>query len=90
MNGIFSWIKITDTIRTFHPSIIIFQDMTAQVPFALTPTLVNNDIIDYTTAEGAKLCCATIKVLPGDPFNCKPHGIKVLLETTEDHAATCG
>jgi len=37
--------------------------------------LANEDIIDYTTAEGVTLYHAAIEALPGDAFNCKPHGI---------------
>jgi len=55
--------------------------MAAQVQFALAPVLI---IINYATPEGAKLYRAAIKVLPGNPFNCKPHGIKVFLATLED------
>jgi len=64
--------------------------MAAAVPFALAPSLTNEDIIDYTTAEGAKLYCAAIEALPGDAFNCKPHGIKVFLSTLKDQAIRSG
>jgi len=40
--------------------------------------------------EGAKLYQARIEALPGNPFNCKPHGIKVFLATLEDQAIRCG
>jgi hypothetical protein len=64
--------------------------MAAAVPFALAPALANDGILDYTTAEGAKLYRAAIEALPGDPFNCEPHGIKVFLATLEDRASRTG
>jgi len=64
--------------------------MAAQVQFALAPALINDGIINYATPEGAKLYQAAIKALPGDPFNCEPHGIKVFLTTLEDQASRCG
>ena len=51
----------------------------AAIPFALVPALVNDGIIDYSTAEGTKLYQAAIEPLPGDPFNCEAHGVKVFL-----------
>jgi len=64
--------------------------MAAQVQFMLAPALANDSIIDYATPEGAKLYQARIKALPGTPFNCEPHGIKVFLVTLEDQAIRCG
>jgi len=51
----------------------------AAISFALAPALVNDGIIDYSTAEGAKLYWAAIEPLPGDPFDCEAHGVKVFL-----------
>jgi hypothetical protein len=64
--------------------------MAAQIQFALAPALANEGLIDYATPEGAKLYRAGIEKLPGDPFNCEPHGIKVFLSTLEDRATICG
>ena len=61
-----------------------------QIQFALAPALINDGIIDYATPEGTKLYRAAIEALPGDPFNCKPHGIKVFLATLEDRAIRHG
>jgi hypothetical protein len=58
--------------------------------FALAPALVNDGIIDYATAEGAKLYKAAIDPLPGDAFNCEAHGIKVFLANLEDRASRSG
>ncbi len=63
--------------------------MVAQVQFVLAPVLANDGIMDYTTPEGAKLYQAGIEVLPGNPFNCEPHGIKVFLATLEDQVIRC-
>jgi len=51
----------------------------AAIPFALAPALVNDGIIDFSTVEGTKLYQAAIEPLPGDPFNCEAHGVKVFL-----------
>jgi len=64
--------------------------MAAAVPFALASVLANEDIINYTTAEGGKLYCTAIEALSGDAFNCKPHGIKVFLSTLKDQAIRSG
>jgi len=64
--------------------------MAAVVPFVLAPVLANEDIINYTMAEGAKLYHAAVEALPGDAFNCEPHGIKVFLATLEDQAIRSG
>jgi len=36
----------------------------ADVVFALSPALVNNEVIDYSTAEGVKLYKSNISKLP--------------------------
>jgi len=64
--------------------------MAAQVQFALAPVLINDGIINYTMPEGTKLYRAAIEALPGDPFNCEPHGIKDFLATLEDQAIRHG
>ena len=64
--------------------------MAAQVPnFALAPALVGADVIDYSTAAGAKIYKAACDPLP-HLFDCSPASLKVFLADIRDRAITTG
>jgi len=59
--------------------------MAAQNPlnfiFALSPALINQGPIDYSTAKGIKLWRGVIKPLAKELFTLKPHRFKLFLST---------
>jgi hypothetical protein len=53
--------------------------MAAQVPFALSPALVTNKVIDYSTSVGQKLYNAAVESLQ-DPYEGGKDGLHIFLE----------
>ena len=62
----------------------------ARPRFALTPALSGHDILDYTTAAGAKMFEAAIKPLNEVHYDCTPKGLRNFLEDTAERAANYG
>jgi hypothetical protein len=61
-----------------------------QPAFALSPALASDDIIDYTSAHGAKLYKSAIESLQTDLFDCDAQGITGFLNALEDRAMRSG
>ena len=65
--------------------------VTASIPFALAPALVNNTIMDYSTSEGSKLYKAAITKLSSETqYGCDPTNLKVFLALLKARAQTTG
>ena len=61
----------------------------AQAPFALAPGLVDNNPIDYSTSEGAKLFKAATAALK-DEFDCSTSNLKTFLSSIGDRSGQHG
>ena len=62
-----------------------------QVPFALAPALVTDQVLDYSTKEGASLYKSGIKALDEDnPFGCDAEGLRVFLSRLSDRSRQMG
>jgi len=57
--------------------------------FALSPALVNEDVIDYATAEGSSIFKQAVKPLKVE-FDCTPEGLTVFLNQIKDRAIAFG
>ena len=65
--------------------------VTASIPFALAPALVNNTIINYSTSEGSKLYKAAFTKLSSEAqYGCDPTNLKVFLALLKARAQTTG
>ncbi len=68
--------------------------MAAQNPpnfvFALSPALINQGPIDYSTAEGIKLWRGAIKPLAKELFTLEPHRFKLFLSTLTERTMIYG
>ncbi len=65
----------------------------AAPPFALTPALTNNAVIDYTTSEGIKIYKAATYSLYGkeeEAFDCLPDGLHDFLSLLKVRADNNG
>ena len=60
-----------------------------QVPFALAPALVNNDVINYTTPDGIKLYKNATAPLPIE-CDCTSERLKVFLSSLADRSSANG
>jgi hypothetical protein len=58
--------------------------------FALAPGLTEYGILDYSSAEGAKIYRAATQSLQKDSFSCEPQGLKVFLASLADRALVNG
>ncbi len=58
--------------------------------FALTPALAGHDILDYTSAAGAKTFEAAIRHLNEVHYDCTSKGLRNFLEDTAERAANFG
>ena len=63
--------------------------MAAQVPFALSPALVTNEVIDYSTSVGQKLYTAAVESLQ-DPYDGSEDALNVFLEQLKTRAESMG
>ena len=63
--------------------------MAAQVPFALSPALVTNEVIDYSTSVGQKLYNAAVESLQ-DPYDGSEDGLHIFLEQLKTRAECMG
>jgi hypothetical protein len=63
--------------------------MAAQVPFALSPALVTNEVINYSTSDGQKLCNAAVVSLQ-DPCDGGEDGLHIFLEQLKTRAECMG
>jgi hypothetical protein len=54
--------------------------------FALSPALLNNDPIDYSTSAGSKLFKSNIEAFP-TKFDSEPKNLRLFLESVSDRAA---
>ena len=67
------------------------NSVTASIPFALAPALVNDTIINYSTSEGSKLYKAAITKLSSEAqYGCDPINLKVFLALLKARAQTTG
>ena len=63
--------------------------MAAQVPFALSPALVTNQVLDYSTSTGQKLYNAAVESLQ-DPYNGSEAALNIFLEQLKTRAECMG
>ena len=59
-------------------------------PFALTPAVAVQGVIDYNTTEGRKLYGNAIHKLDEELYNCKPDGLYQFLQTLNNRAQEYG
>ena len=62
----------------------------ARARFSLTPALAGHEILDYTTAAGAKTFEAAIKPLSETRYECTSKGLRNFLEDIAERAANFG
>ena len=60
------------------------------VPFALTPAVAVQGVIDYNTTEGQKLYSTAIYKLDDELYDCKPDGLYQFLQTLSNRAQEYG
>jgi hypothetical protein len=65
------------------------MNMAAQVPFALSPALVTNEVINYSTSVGQKLYNAAVESLQ-DPDVGGEEGLHIFLEQLKTRAECMG
>ena len=60
------------------------------VPFALTPAMAHEGIIDYTTARGRKMYAAATSKLSEDLYNCNAEDLYAFLKALRERAREYG